>query len=82
MRIFILVMLFLSGCLPEDTKRQYFAGEVIKYPFVAETVVCIEDYYTSGMHYKVLWSYKGGIQTINVTKDSLEVANMKSYETK
>lgn len=35
------------------------------------------DYKTKGMHYKVFQTSNGGVDIINITKDSLEIVKLK-----
>jgi hypothetical protein len=76
--IFVIVMLFAS-CLDKDVKVTKPQSELLRTPSDISTSLWVVDYNTGGMRYKVFMDYKTGVAVINVTKDSLEVANMKSY---
>lgn len=39
--------------------------------------VSVSDYYENNIHYKVFVNTRGGIDVVNMTKDSLEISKLK-----
>ena len=73
---FLFSVIVLTSCGPTETKDGKPADIVMTGSSTYSSVSSI-DYYVSGMRYKVLNSAPGNIFVINITKDSLEVANLK-----
>lgn len=73
--ILVITSLMLSSCSPKNmiNKNNLSTTDTTLVKNNNDTV-CIKsiDYYVSGMKYKVFYNTKGGINVINVTKDSLD----------
>lgn len=70
--IALLVVLFIVVACKDVSQENYVtsgSGSTGRY-----------DLNISGMHYIIITGSDRGVGIINLTKDSLEVANLKSYE--
>lgn len=75
--LFAATAFLFTSCGPTETAEGKPAEVVMTGSSTYYSVSAI-DYYIGGMRYRVFNSAPGNIFVINVTKDSLEVANLKS----
>jgi len=76
--LYILLTCVLSvGCESKTSTPDGNDGEKVTTGSITYCSVSAVDYYSGGMHYKVFNSAAGDVFVVNITKDSLIVANAR-----
>ncbi len=74
---YILLLLLFASCA--NANPETGAANIQRIgSSTGESGVYAFDYNISGMHYKVITRYKGGVNIINITLDSLQIINYKN----
>ena len=77
---FLTLSLILTSCNPEsesDNKVTSIGVNEKVLRFYTGNSVSVSDYYENNIHYKVFVNTRGGIDVVNMTKDSLEISKLK-----
>lgn len=70
------VLLLLAGCTSSEEVEQPNLGKVEQLGYT----VAVVDYAAAGMHYKVFKTSGAGVFVVNVTLDSLRLANLTNND--
>jgi len=73
----LLTCVLCVGCESNTSTPNGNDGEKVTAGSVTYYSVSAVDYYSAGMHYKVFNSAGGDVFVVNITKDSLSVANAR-----
>lgn len=80
--ICVMLALILSSCDKitngRERRKELYEYETITTGWAVVSSIVTVDYYISEMHYKVFTNPQGGLFVINITKDSLCIANKAS----
>ena len=75
---FLTLSLILTSCKSESDNKVTETGvneKVLR--LNTGNSVSVSDYYENNIHYKVFVNTRGGIDVVNMTKDSLEISKLK-----
>ena len=73
----LLTCVLCIGCESKTSTPNGTDGEKVISGSATYYSVSAVDYYSGGMHYKVFYSGAGDVFVVNITRDSLSVANAR-----